>query len=47
LASNRIESIRKRIRSGFYDSDEVLDRVAERALENLEEDGREDDGPDR
>lgn len=31
----RIEEIKKKVESGFYDSDEVIDKVAEKIYEHL------------
>ena len=36
LSAQRIQQIRQRIRSGFYDSEEVIDAVARRILDSAE-----------
>ena len=35
FSTNRLEEIRERIRTNFYDSDEVLNKVAEKVLVEL------------
>jgi negative regulator of flagellin synthesis FlgM len=35
FSTNRLEEIRKRISTNFYDSDEVLNKVAEKVLVEL------------